>query len=65
MSAEIDAITSTLALDTIRKLEAENDRLREALEKIRTECSTFPIKNELAFRCESIALNGLAKEAGQ
>jgi len=34
-----------------------------ALREIATECSTFPIKEGLAFRCESIALNGLATPA--
>ena len=33
-----------------------------ALQLIATECSTFPIKDGLAFRCESIALNALGKE---
>jgi hypothetical protein len=35
--------------------------LRAALKKIAAECSSFPIKDGLAFRCESIARNVLAK----
>jgi hypothetical protein len=37
----------------------ELERLRKALGKIAAECSTFPIKDGLAFRCESIARNVL------
>jgi hypothetical protein len=37
----------------------EIERLREALEQIATECSTFPIRDGLAFRCESIACAAL------
>jgi len=37
----------------------------KALREIATECSTFPIKNGLAFRCESIARAALgAKHTG-
>jgi hypothetical protein len=39
---------------------AEAVRLREALEAIVQECCTFPIKDGLAFRCESIARGALA-----
>jgi hypothetical protein len=35
------------------------ERLRAALKKIAAECSSFPIKDGLAFRCESIARNAL------
>jgi hypothetical protein len=37
----------------------ERDNAREALEKIAAEFSAFPIKDGLAFRCESIARNVL------
>jgi hypothetical protein len=43
----------------VRDLEAKVERMRTALEKIAAECSTFPIKDGLAFRCESIARNVL------
>jgi hypothetical protein len=34
---------------------AEIERLFAALREIATECSTFPLRNGVAFRCESIA----------
>jgi len=44
--------------DTADRIEA----LEAALREIATECSMFPIKHGLPFRCEGIALAALAPE---
>jgi len=49
--AEKQASWETLWAEQVSRAEAAEKALRE----IATECSTFPIKNGLAFRCESIA----------
>jgi hypothetical protein len=43
----------------VRGLEAQIAAKDVALTRIVNECSRFPIKDGLAFRVESIALNGL------
>lgn len=65
--AELEADNNTLWEDlkhtdaAMQRLYADNKRLREALEKAVTECSTFPIKEGLAFRVESILRAALTK----
>jgi len=46
---------SVPAADVVLSLKARAEAAEKALREIATECSTFPIKNGLAFRCESIA----------
>ena len=49
----------------LREARAQIAAKDAALTQIVNECSRFPIKDGLAFRAESIALNGLATPAGE
>ena len=60
LRARVAKLEAALLVDGA-KLLARNAKLEAALENVAKECSTFPIRDGLAFRCESITRAALSQ----